>query len=150
MSALQDVTAFGLDITITADKTLPMGVTISEFAEDADPINVTEVTMGESEMGVNGDLILTRRARPIEFTLPVIPGTAGSEALHTLWEANRLAKNKNAVRDIITAVINYPNGNTVTLTDGAIVSGPPITGVSSAGRLMTENFGFVFANVVRS
>lgn len=146
--AFQDVSAFGVKVIITADKTLPMGVTISEFGESADPISVQDVTMAESEMGVNGDLILTRRARPISITLPVVPGTAGSEALRTLWEANRFAKNKNAVRDVITMVIMYPNDKKITLVDGAIVSGPPIIGVNSAGRLMDESFGFVFANVV--
>lgn len=144
----QDVSASGIKITVIAIPTYPFGITITSFSDDADPLDSPELNTAEFTMGLNGDLILNRHPTPIEVNLSVIPGTDEERALSNLLDANRVAKNKVSYQDHITLTVQYPDGLTKVLTNGAIVAGSVLTGVSSNGRLKTKAFKFVFESKV--
>lgn len=144
----QDVSASGIKITVIAIPTYPFGITITSFSDDADPLDSPELNMADFTMGLNGDLILNRHPTPIEINLSVIPGTDEERALSNLLDANRVAKNKVSYQDSITLTVQYPDGLTKVLTNGAIVAGSVVTGVSSNGRLKTKAFKFVFESKV--
>lgn len=141
-----DISGFGLQVQIKASVTFPAGVTITQFADDADPFDLPEVVIGETAMGVNGDLISWSKANPLMPALAVVPGSDDDINLGLLFEANRVAKGKQSARDVITLVAVYPNGNTVTFSEGKILAGPPGNALASSGRLKSNTYKFAFEN----
>lgn len=145
---MKDISGTGLSILVIASNTYPQGILCTAFADDTDPMDIPEITITESGMGLNGDLITYSSPQPIQFSLSLIPGTPEEIAMAFLLEANRVAKDKRSANDEITMVINYPNGERRTLKPGRITGGLPGLGVSSDGRTKTPTYNFVFENKV--
>lgn len=143
---MNDVSGTGLSIWITATNTFPKGILVTSLPDDTDPLNFDDLTITEYGMGLNGDLVTWSSPQALPFQLSVIPNTPEEADLAFLLEANRVAKGKHSARDIITIVVNYPNGTKKTLKNGRIVSGPSCKGVASGGRIKTPTYGFVFEN----
>lgn len=143
---MSDISGFGIKVRITASVTFPNGVEFTQFADDADPIDIPSQQLRDKAMGINGDLVTWAKAVPIPMTLNLIPGSEDDKNAAVLAEANRTGKGKRAVNDIITATITYPDESTVTLTQGAITDAMMSSGVASAGRLKTKPYAFVFEN----
>lgn len=142
----QDISGFGLQIQIKASKTFPAGVTITQFADDADPFDFPQQQIADKAMGLNGDLITWSKANPINITLNVIPRSNDDINLGILFEANRVGKGKSGTRDVITMTGIYPDGSFVTLTEGKITDGMPGNAVASGGRLKSKAYVFTFEN----
>lgn len=142
----QDISGFGLVVTVTASNTFPIGLPVSDFADDADPLNIPDLTLAESAMGLNGDLVTFSKASPIEIELAVIPNSASDVGLGILVEANRVAKGKSSARDVITLIGVYPDGTVKRFTKGRIISGPVGNSVQSAGRFKSKVYKFAFEN----
>lgn len=145
---MQDISGTGLSILVKASVTYPNGVLCTAFPDDTDPFDFPEVTIAEYGMGLNGDLVTWSSPQPLQFSLSLIPGTPEEIAMAFLLEANRVAKNKQSAKDIITIVANYPDGTTKTLTPGKIIGGIPGKGIASGGRIKTPTYNFVFENKV--
>lgn len=143
---MQDISAYGVRVSLIASNTYPNGVTITEFSDDTDAIDVPVLQIADSAMGINGDLIVWSKANPINFTVSVLPNTVNDRVLGILFEANRPGKGKIGSRDIITLNINYPAGNFVQLINGVITEGFPFSGAQSTGRLKTKTYSFTFEN----
>jgi len=143
---MQDISAYGVRVSLIASNTYPNGVTITEFSDDTDAIDVPVLQIADSAMGINGDLITWSKANPIKFTISVLPNTVNDRILGILFEANRPGKGKIGSRDIITLNINYPAGNFVQLVKGVITEGFPFSGAQSTGRLKTKTYSFSFEN----
>lgn len=141
-----DISGFGLQLQITASTTFPSGFTVSQFADDSDPFDLPEVTIGETAMGLNGDLVNWSKANPLMPKIAVVPGGEDDKNLSILFEANRVGKGKTSARDVITIVGSYPNGDTITFTEGKILTGPPGKAVASSGRFKSNAYGFAFEN----
>lgn len=141
-----DISSFGLKINLVASQTFPAGVTITQFADDADPFDLPSLQIRDKAMGLNGDLITWSKANPINISLNVIPGSDDDANLAALFEANRVAKGKSAVRDEITLTGVYPDNSTIILTGGRITDGMPGKGVASSGRMKTRQYQFTFEN----
>lgn len=145
-----DVSGFGFRVRLVASKTFPAGVTISQFADDADPFDLPSMTINGSGMGVNGDLITWSTATPIQTSISVIPGSDDDKNLSILFEANRTARGKFGAQDRLTLTGIYPDGTTVTLQEGRIMSGLPGSAIASAGRIKSKTYGFVFEGLIRT
>lgn len=143
---MQDISATGTTATIFAAPSFPTGFTISAWADDANPIDVETLTIADTGMGVNGDLVVWNTPNPIRITLRPIPNSDGDVNLQILLDANRVAKNKTSVQDIDTLVINYPDGTVRSFVNGKLVTGTPALGVASNARLQTREYQFVFEN----
>lgn len=143
---MEDVSGTGIEITVIAAPTFPTGIKVSAFADDADPLDSPELQIAEWGMGVNGDLVIWRTPKPIEVTLNVIPNTEEDKNLAILYDANRVAKGKSSVKDVITLIAKYPDGTTKMLTNGAIVSGMPLNSIASSGKTKSKPYKFVFEN----
>ena len=141
---MQNISGFGLIVNVIASHTFPFGLPITQFADDSDPLDVPSLQIGDSAMGLNGDLIAWSKANPIKSTLNVVPSSIDDINLSILLEANRVGRGKIGARDIITMTILYPAGNFVTLINGIITDGTPSSSVASAGRLKTKNYNFTF------
>lgn len=141
---MPDVSATGLKIKLICLPTFPAGISISQFADDADPLDTPDLEMAQYAMDINGSLVLWRTPKPIEVDLNVLPNTQEDQNLSILADTNRVSKGKVSVADNITLVATYPDGTTKVLDNGALVSAPPMTSAASAGRLKTKHYKFVF------
>lgn len=139
-----DITGFGVIVSLIASTTFPVGVPITQFADDSDPCDFASVKIGDVAMGLNGDLITWAKAVPLPMVLNVIPGTEDDLNLQVLADANRVAQGKISAFDNITAVITYPDGSVITLTGGKMTDAMFGKSISSAGRMKTKSYAFSF------
>lgn len=139
-----NISGFGLSVVITASSTFPAGYIVTQFADDADPLDMAAIQIADTAMGLNGDLLTWAKANPMPMVLNVVPGSLDDVALQTLADNNRVAQGKAAAGDIINAVISYPDGRVMTRTAGVITNAQFGNSVSSAGRLKTKAYTFVF------
>lgn len=142
------VSATGLKMRLVASLTFPAGFDITQFADDADPLNSENLTIAETAAALNGDLVAWGKPNVIPLTVAVLPDTDEDRNLSILWNVNRIGKNKVAVQDVITLVVTYPNGDQKILSSGVMVSGPPLNSGSSEGRLKTKEYGFSFESII--
>lgn len=144
----QDISGFGLRVAISASNTLPFASPLSAFADDADPFDIPELTIAESAMGLNGDLITWTSANPVAVTVNLIPGSDDDVTMQVIGNANRAGLDKSSAQDEITIVGVYPDGRTVTCTGGRLINYRPGNSVASAGRNKSKPYNFVFENIV--
>lgn len=144
---MTDISSTGLSCTIKADPTFPNGFTFTSFADDSDPFDIPALTIAETAMNINGDLVTWTSPQPIAITINAIPGSDGDDNMAILFEANRAAKGKTVARDMVTIVANYPDGSTVTLSNGKMTSGFPGKSVASAGRMKSKAYMFMFQDI---
>lgn len=147
---MYDISAIGVSVRVLASINMPTGFTVTEFASDADPFDFPEMTIAEAEMNVNGDLVTWSAPNPIIVTLNVIPDSDADRNLAVVYEANRAGKNKFHARDIITMVGNYPDGSSVTLSQGKMTAGVPAKSPASGGRVKSKAYTFAFQNLSRT
>ncbi|OWK42466.1 phage tail fiber protein [Fimbriiglobus ruber] len=83
-----DITGFGSAISLVASSTFPVGIAITQLADDSDPFDMASVKVADTAMGVNGDLIKWSRAIGKPVTISVIPGSLDDINLATLAAAN--------------------------------------------------------------
>jgi len=143
---MSDISGFGGSINIIASRTFPLGLYITQFADDTDPIDIPSIQVADKAMGVNGDLVWWSKPTPMSVSISVIPGSFSDINLALLLEANRVGKGKIGARDIITMNISYPAGNFIVYQNGAITDGPTASSISSAGRLKSKTYMFAFEN----
>ena len=143
-----NISGFGFSVNLIASTTYPVGVQITEFADDSDPADFPTLQIGDVAMGLNGDLITWSKANPIKVTLGVIPQSDDDTTLSILLAANRVGRGKQSARDVINMAVFFPDGNFVTLVNGVITDGVPISPVSNSGRLKTRTYQFAFENYV--
>ena len=138
-----DISGFGLQLRITATNTFPTGFSVSQFADDADPFDIPELTIGEAAMGLNGELITWSKAVPIAINIAVVPDSDDDKNLAILFDANRVSKGKSSALDVISMTGVYPNGKIDTLTGGKIIAGMFGNSVASAGRFKSKTYKFM-------
>lgn len=144
---MNDISSFGLQVRLSASETFPQGITITQFADDADPVDSPSQQVRDKAMGVNGDLIGWSRANPIPLSISVIPGSADDENLSILLEGNRPGRGKLPARDVINATVLYPDGTVRNFSSGFITDGPSAKSSASSGRLKSNTYQFAFENV---
>lgn len=147
---MENISGFGVRIRLTASNTFPNGFDLSQFSDDSDPFNISDIDIANAEMGLNGDPIVWSVASLIEKSISLIPDSEDDQNMAVLFEANRVARGKRGAADTITAVIVYPDDRTVTFGNGIIVSGPPASGIASSGRKNTKTYGLRFGSLSRS
>lgn len=147
---MNDISVFGLRVQLRASETFPAGITLTQFADDADPFDTPSIQIRDKAMGVNGDLITWSKATPITLSLAVVPNSDDDDNLAVLLEANRVGKGKQGARDVISVTAVYPDGRTVSFTQGTITDGMPANSPASSGRFKSKTYQFAFENVNRT
>lgn len=143
---MQDISGFGLQLRIIASNTFPAGFTVTQFADDGDPLDVPSIQLADKAMGLNGDLIVFSKAMPILLTINLVPNGDDDSNMAILAEANRVGKGKLSARDVITLVAIYPDGKILSLLQGKLTDAPSSNSVSSAGRYKSKAYAFAFEN----
>lgn len=147
---MQDISAFGIRVQIVASVTFPAGITVTQFADDGDSLDVPQQQIADKAMGVNGDLVVWSKANPLLATLNIIPGSEDDRNLSVLLEANRVARGKRGARDTITMTAIYPDETTQTWSLGRITDGIPGKALAASGRMKSKPYMFAFENLARS
>ena len=145
-----NISAFGSKAQLVASKTFPQGFRISEWADDADPLESAKLTVAEAGFGTNGDMVFWSRTNGIKLTLAVIPDSETEINLTALLDANRAAKNKSSAADSISLVFTFPDGRIVTCEPGIIEVGDIMPSISSQQRLKTREYEFIFEQISQS
>lgn len=145
-----DTSAIGVSIRCLASESFPAGFTLTSFADDADPFDIPAIDIAEVAMNVNGDMVSWSAPNPITITINVIPGSEDDNNLSVIFEANRAARGKRNARDIITMVASYPDGSSITLSEGKMTNGVPGNSPATAGRIKSKEFSFAFQNLSRT
>lgn len=145
-----NISGFGLQVVLFATRTFPSGVSITQFADDADPLDQQSIQIADTAMGLNGDLVTWSKANPYTPVLNIIPNGPDDVNLAALFEANRPSRGKTPAGDVLTMVILYPDGGQLVLSGGVLTNGMPVPSVASAGRLKTKSYAFAFETAVRS
>lgn len=146
---VQDSSAIGVMVRLTASITYPYGVNFTAFPEDGD-VGVTGNTdIAGNASGINGDLIWWKTVAGIEVNIPVIPNTEADSLLEVLFDANRGSKNRYPKKDIIQLVVTNPiTGIAKTYKNGVIKNGAVGNQYGGDGRIKTKTYGFVFEDAV--
>lgn len=147
---MQDISSFGTRVQIVASVTFPAGVSISQFADDGDSLDIPSQQVADKAMGVNGDLIVWAKANPLNLTLNIIPNGDDDRNLAALLEANRVGRGKQGARDVITLTAIYADGSSRTWSNGKITDGVPGLALASSGRMKTNPYVFTFENVSKT
>lgn len=143
---MQDVSGYGSSLNIVASRTFPAGFDVTEFADDADPFDTPDIKVGDGKVGLNGTLITWTNANVMIVAVSVVPGSVDDQNLQILLEANRAGKGKLPVKDEITLTQILPNGKQTQFAPGKITDGPPGDSISSAGRIKSKTYKFMFEN----
>lgn len=144
---MQNVSAKGLTVILNAFPSFPV-LTLTQWADDGDPLDLPELEIASNAMGVNGDLIVWSQPKPIEVKISVIPDSADDRNLAILFNNNRTAKNKFSTNDRITMTFFYPElSRPKILRNGFVKAYTPATGAASSGRKKTKTYSFVFENL---
>lgn len=142
-----DISASGISCTFTFSKTYPNGVQVNDWADDADPFDMPALIIAAVAMNVNGQMVSWSAPQPLLPTINVIPGSQSDIDLQIAFEANRPAAGKRISQDIVSVVATYPDGSTVTLSNGKMLSGAPGKSVANAGRLKSKPYAFAFQDI---
>lgn len=147
---MSDISAIGIALRCVASNSFPSGFTITEFADDADPFDLPAIDIASVGMNVNGHMVSFSAPTPITITVSVIPGSEADRNLAVIFEANRAGKNKRHAGDVITLVGTYPDGASLTLSEGKMTNGMPGNSPASAGRIKSKAYTFAFQNLSRT
>ncbi len=141
---MNDVSATGLALVVQASKTFPSGIFITQFADDADPLDLPAVDIAQTGMDINGNLVSWSTPTPQTVTINVLAGSEEDQNLAILLEANTAKKGRRHAGDIITMVASYGDGSTTTARNGKITNGSRGNSAASAGRLKSKQYTVVF------
>jgi len=142
-----DISGYGIEIQLIASETFPNGLTLTQFADDADPFDIPSLQIADKAMGVNGDLITWSKANPTNVTLNLIPNTEDDNNMQILFNINRVGRGKISITDTITLIATYQNGAKFTASPGRLTDGIPGNAVSSQGRMKSKPYIFTFENI---
>lgn len=146
----EDVSSFGAVVTLFASQTFPSGITLTEFADDADPFDLPKVAIAATAVNINGNLVKWGKANALKFTLNMIPGSDDDQNLAAIFDANRVGPGRIPAGDEITITVSYPQGNTLNLIGGAMTEGTPGASAANSGKLKSKAYDFEFEDFNRS
>ena len=134
-----DVSATGVSIFIKSSVSFPTGFFVEGMADDTDPLGFSEMTVAEADTNANGDLVVWGKPHVLTPKLAVVAGSPADDNLQIM-----LAARENGVREEVEMTVTYPDGSSVTASEGVLTTGTKGKTVSSAGRTATRSYGFAF------
>ena len=137
--ALYDIAATGVSVFIKTSESFPQGFIVEGLADDTDPLAFEEMQVAEAETNINGDLVVWGKPQIMSPTLAVIAGSPADDNLAAL-----LASREGGVRETVEMTVTYPDGSSVTASEGVLTNGTKGKGIASSGRTQTRSYGFAF------
>lgn len=143
---MQNISGFGTRITIIALKSFPMGFSLSQFADDEDPLRAKEVEPFGYEMLYDGSIFPYSKTSPVEVSVSVIPNGDDDINLKILLNSKTSKISLLPFDDNTSMIITYPDGGRAILSNGTIIRGPALDSVLSVGRRGSNTYTFVFGS----
>ncbi len=147
---MENIAAYGSEINLRASNTFPVGINITQLADDTDPFDIPSIQLADKAKGVNGDLIIWSTANPIIITMAVIPGSEDDRNLAILAQANNPAAGGALANDEITLTTVYPDNSTIVASKGAITDAMIGNSIASAGRKKSKTYSFAFEQITET
>lgn len=144
----QEVSANGVKLMLFASVSYPVGVEIATFNPGDDPISADDLTIAETEMGVNGNMIVYRTPYAYNMVFNITPMTEVDQILENIANADRIASGKLSAKNILTLQVIYPQGRILTYIDGALTGIPGGFSSSGNGRINGRRYAMTFRNMV--
>ncbi len=142
-----NISSFGIGAYLIASKTLPVGYYINSFSDDNDSLRFEHLTVNRCAVDLNAKMYSSFEANVINVSLSLIPNSPDDQLMRLLLNANHVSNYQDAVPDVLTLTIKYPDLSIITLRDGRIVSGPPGLGAQASGRYATNVYMMHFADI---
>ena len=144
LSALYEVSFAGSVIVIG-------GARITEFMDDANPLDIQDTDTCNIEWSCNGRMIRTVKPSAVMISITVIPGTASDKALKTIWKKNFCnggSISLNEANQQLSCSISVGNsGASYMFTGGTCVSGAAALTSNGQGKMGGNTYTFAFENV---
>lgn len=144
---MPDVSGYGLSINILASISFPVGFTVTQFSDDVDASDIEDLQIGDSAVGLNGDIVSWSTPSIIRQAISVIPDSEDDRNLAILFEANRIGKGKLPIGDVITMTRSLPGKTPEVFTEGKCRSMSKRS-IAQGGRIKSKVYVFDFENVV--
>lgn len=155
---MTEVSMAGAVVTLKAKRGGTLSIT--EFAEDADPISISELEVRKGGMNLNGNLVTWAAPNPITVSISLIPGSRSDNVLANFIRACHLGGKSNNIGDafissmtiaVPSSVGNSKGGLAVSkkskkwvFSNGYITSGAVAQGSNSDGKATTKTYTFTF------
>ena len=142
---MYDVSFAGSVITIG-------GATISEFMDDANPIEIQDTEVAGIEWSCNGRMIRTVKPSAILISVTVIPGSTSDDALRKIWKENFNNGGDiklGATNKMLTCSISCGNSSigSFSFTNGTCLSGAAAITSNGQGKMGGNTYTFAFEKV---
>ena len=140
-----DISGVNSTLRITTSVTFPAGFTISDWADDADAIDITVKDIAEGGMGAGADAVYWAVPKLIEMTINVIPDGTSDINLQILAQANTAVKGKLLAKDVIVGTyVNQNDGKIVTFNNGRLTKAAPANSVAQNSKIKSKQYSFMF------
>lgn len=139
--------ARGIKVTITmGGSSTPFEFKGEDFADDAPPVSITPLTVGDPRIDMNRRLFHGRRLQTVRIDLAPIPWTDADIKFKKFLISSR--KETTSEKDIkVDSIIVQSDEMTITLTDGVMPGGLAGVVLSNDGRLGTGTYSFEFVDI---
>lgn len=144
-----NISGFGASVYIVSTEAFPFGFSVTQFADDADPLIIEPLEAKAFEMLLDGSLYAYQKANPVKVTVNVIPGTEDDINLKQLVTANKGLPSFLPLPETVIMTLTYPSNGTTILSNGTILSGPVADSIHSGGRMKGNPYTFAFGSVTR-
>lgn len=138
------VAAKGMVISLSTTITYPIGVTLTNFTDDIDPVDYEQNKIADTAKEVNGKLVMWSIANPNIVRIGALPGTPEAAILNILYIANKPTPYGFNLTDVVNMTILFPDLQSTTLTNGFLTAGPPGPGVATQQRKKSLVYEFSF------
>lgn len=120
--------------------------TITQFADDSAPFQVSNTAASHVQFDINGDFVKTSKWSPIEISISVIGGSEDDYKLWILLQQTKPQSNLSAEerRSLFRSSTFHINTREITLDDGMLIDGPDSLNVSQEGRITASTYTFSF------
>lgn len=152
-----DVSMAGASIILKSKNGLVVSNPITEFADDGNPVDIPNLEVAGGNMNLNGLLVTWTKPNPVQISFTLIPGSDSERALHKFLAAVHVGGKGSTVGEafIESLVYKYPtpnsqrsttgkNTNTITFSNGRLLSGPPAVGTNNEGKASSTTWTFMF------
>ena len=145
-SKIYDVSFAGSTIVID-------GVTVKDFIDDANPLDLQDTEVANIEWSCNGRMIRTVKPSAVILSVTVIPNSPSDNGLRTIWKrafANGGSISLTDANKSLSAsiVVGNPRGGTFQFSGGTCLSGAAAVTANGQGKMGGNTYTFAFENVV--
>lgn len=129
------------------------GANITDFIDDANPIDIQDTENTNIEWSCNGRMIRTIKPSAIIMSVTVMPNSPSDNALRTIWKKSFINGGSVNLRDAnkslsATITTGNPKGGSFQFSGGTCLSGAAAITANGQGKMGGNTYTFAFENVV--